>query len=284
MNIFNQDGNFFYWFNLGQYPHSSRLEGITNIENLRYITRASVLSIALFGIYLWFTNNSPTIRKLVFILISINVISFLVSLTSHTTDQSLNEATTLTVIILLKIFLKDITWLIKEKSSILCMIIFSFCLILHQNFLTLMLLGRNISQRLITNNIIQEGAYKGIPMSREALEDLKTIRSLIDKKRTFLNTSEYGFLYADYNMDPPKQVPLWFHFGVSIFERDLLSLKRYISINQPNVILLQEAHCDSPESKFETNLLEHLLVIGYRKIFSAKPPAHYRRDIKVLVR
>ena len=128
MNIFNQSGNFFYWFNLGQYPHSSRLEGATNIENLRYITRASVLTVALFGIYLWFADNSHTTRRLTFILISINVISFLVSLTSHTADQSLNEPTTLTVIILLRIFLKDITWLIQEKRSILCMIFLSFCL------------------------------------------------------------------------------------------------------------------------------------------------------------
>ena len=48
------------------------------------------------------------------------------------------------------------------------------------------------------------------------------------------------FLNADYNIEPPKGIPLWFHYGTTFFDRDIKLYTQMIKTEKGSYTFVQE--------------------------------------------
>ena len=80
--------------------------------------------------------------------------------------------------------------------------------------------------------------------------------------------SSYTFLYKDLNIEPPRNMHLYYHKNVTLFDKDYIELKKKLRHNPFQYILLQEMASGSPSLEFR----EFLNLIGYDEILSVDTP------------
>ena len=113
---------------------------------------------------------------------------------------------------------------------------------------------------------IVEGSYKGLSFSPLLLSDLNKIRSILNNQKDFLNITGYQFLYTDYNIEPPKPMPLWFDYGITFRKNGVSLLVEYIRRESPKIILINEEFCTDYDTKELS--ISSLKELGYQLIFS----------------
>ena len=264
LNILLRIENVTYFFNLGQPPHDSRLDCIFSFNALKTILKSTQFYFIILSIFLWFHKDFLIKRRFIYLLLGINFITVLVSIPSGTSNQILIGNLPLSLFLSYKIFFDR-----YDKKTVLPFIFLScICLLPITNSILQLAysayLGRNFTR-------IKGGTYSGSYLQKQKLEDLYKIKSIISKRKSFLNLSHYLFLDADFNNPPPKNIPIWFDYGTTLFDRELFQLIKYIKDKKPEIILLQHYPLLElrEESVSEWLLLASLKKNGYTTIFKS---------------
>ena len=107
------------------------------------------------------------------------------------------------------------------------------------------------------------GCYKGMLYEKEHLIGLKRIRQYIkENDKDFVVFGGYSFLYCDYKTDPPKDLPLWVHEGVTFDKKEnFYKVKEYFNKSKPKLIIEQLYAPNETREEFG----EFLIEIGYEK-------------------
>ncbi len=106
------------------------------------------------------------------------------------------------------------------------------------------------------------GCYSGSLLEKEYMVDLKKIREYIGNERDVVILGPYQFLYCDYNISPPQELPLWMHEGLTYSkENHFDEIKKYFNENKPKIII--EQFGSSPHTRQE--FIDYLENIGYVK-------------------
>ena len=145
------------------------------------------------------------------------------------------------IIFLIYLLIEDHIRPIKNKYKIAFSSILIFLLFLSTNpiptygLVTLNYLNPNISH-------VQEGCVAGMPMHKEHLQSLQEIREIIREEPNFISLTEYSFLYCDYDVQPPREIPLVFQEGIHFHIQDIELIADKIIKHNPQLILIQNYH------------------------------------------
>ena len=262
MLVLNSSGDFFHWFNLGQPPHDSMIHALFTTQSLSWTLKTTPVYLILFSIFLWFDKSQQNKKQFVFILFTVNFITLITSITSSSGEKILLEAIPLSLFLILKIFEEDLRSLLKTNKTIvgfICLLSLIYLMPITNSILHLV----KVTWDSPTYTRIAGGSYNGCVLPEPRLALLYKIKSILNKHKNFLNISEFNFLYADYNLNPPKPMPLWFHYGISFFDENVPEIENYVKERKPEIILLQEIEPDPPIYK---KLLDSFISLGYKVI------------------
>ncbi|MGV8163190.1 MAG: glycosyltransferase family 39 protein [Candidatus Nanoarchaeia archaeon] len=288
------------WFMLSNDAMGSRLATYFSIEYiLIYVGTRTVYSLSaylsLFLLYLLWKEKNFDARRIIILLLGLNITLVIVQLTSSLYIQTSVMALPLNLFLFYCLIeQKMIKGKLNSKTLHLNRAAITFAIL----FIVLLLqLGQLSTGSLATyfktppeqainilgthNPKIDTGCYKGTPINPRANEDLNKIRTIIEEndKDVFI-IGYYGFLYCDYNLTPPKNMFLWFDEGITHSKEDVSIITNYIINEKPNVVLVQ--YYGSNYSKQKIN--ETLTKEGYNWAFTADPQYKYiSEDIRVFV-
>ncbi|MDG2014513.1 MAG: hypothetical protein P8J33_13475, partial [Pirellulaceae bacterium] len=126
---------------------------------------------------------------------------------------------------------------------------------------------------------LQNSSYAGYKLEPELIQGIEQLNEVLrngkdkdkDKGSTdwFLNMSSYTFLYKDLNIEPPRGMHLYYHSGVTVFEKDYLDLKVKLEKRKFRYILLQEMATGFPSGE---EFVAYLRQLGYRELLAVDTP------------
>lgn len=273
--------DFAYWFNLGQYPHNSRLSNLKDpLKILEILSSLEFYLSLLFIFFILFKKNNQ--NKSIMSLFLIISISAIINRTLTGVTRQVSVITAVILIFFICLIIKEEFIKLYKKNRIITSLILTLILLLSINpFPTYGLIAHNYLSGSISH--IDKGCYKGAPMLNYDLEKLNEIKRIIeDNNKSFVSISQYSFLYCDYNIEPPKGLPAWFDEGNSFYRVNLDSIINAIINYNPNVILVQEAH-NNEDSKFNEELIKIFISKGYKseKIIEQKTT---QKPITILIK
>ena len=266
--IFSNFTDFQYWFNLGQYPHSPQLSNFFSSVKILNIITSWKLYVALFLMYKILAdkinNRNVDSIKLMCLFTIVAITPLITQVTSGEHRQTLVMGIPVLVFMLYLLIKENIKELMKQHKLTIGLIIVLFLLLSVNPLPTYGLATLNYVDSDLGR--IEEGCYSGALLSKPALEGLVTIRKIIEENENdFISFTEYQFLYCDYNVSPPKKLPLWFDHGIVFFDEDIKPIIEVMNSSSPKVLLLQNHHDHkNPElnKEFENNFYD----LGYIKI------------------
>lgn len=234
---------FSYWFNLGQAPHGSRLSKLLDSNKILTVLSSFHFYFSLLFIYLILFKKIKYKRviKIMSLFIAFSITHLITNITSGSTRQ-LSVMCLVVPIFLIALLIKESSPHLYNKNKFITNSIIIILLLLILNpFATWGLITLNYFDKDISR--IDQGCYKGFPMSSVSTEGLKRIREIIEiNDNNFVNIGEYSFLYCDYGLTPPKGLPIWFDHGISFFDENIPEIMNIIDDVNPNVILIQDPH------------------------------------------
>ncbi len=256
--------NFSTHFILSQ--HNSRLNEFINPTKIVNAFESWVTYfIAVFVLMIIFMKKILVIKKKIRVM-SLFLVIGIVTVVANITSGSARQHTVMGIpimIFFLWILIKDyISDLIKKyKISIniilILILLWSLNPIPTYGLITLNYLNPNMGH-------ISEGCYKNYLMSNDNLIGLEKIREIIEENnKSFISMTEYSFLYCDYNINPLKGLPLWFHKRISYYEEDIPGIIAKIILYNPKIILVESPHNDGEDEKFVTSFES----AGYKEEF-----------------
>ena len=139
----------------------------------------------------------------------------------------------------------------------------------------------NLSPIWVTTNgeyaSLENSSYAGYRLEPEIIKGIDRLKVELKKRKGkkggqrdwFLNMSSYTFLYRDLDIEPPRSMHLYYHNGVTIFERDYMEFRDVLREKQFSYILLQEMASGFPPSH---EFRDYLASLGYKEMFSVDTP------------
>ena len=191
------------------------------------------------------------------------IIPLIAQITSRSNIQTLVTGIPILLFILYLLIKENIKKIIRQYKFIFALIMVILLLLTITPFETY---GQTTLSYFDSSlGRIDKGCYSGALLPKTALEGLTTIRKTIEENgNDFISFTEYQFLYCDYNIAPPKKLPLCFMEGVCFFNQDVPNLLKTIQSLSPNVILLQNQH-NHYNSTLNTYLEDTFYNWGYDK-------------------
>lgn len=89
------------------------------------------------------------------------------------------------------------------------------------------------------------GAFTGLYLPRETNRSMIELKAMVEKggaNPKILNMTELNPLARELGFRPPLGVPLWFHYGTTLFLREADRISHRIEAKEFDWILIQEAH------------------------------------------
>ncbi|MGF3555070.1 MAG: hypothetical protein ACQXXF_07395, partial [Thermoplasmatota archaeon] len=248
--------NFSKWFNLGQKPHESRISKIFSTDGIYSYLFSITFYFSLLGLYIFIKEKEYFIKRLSGILIILSTVPTIVEFTSGHSVQTRFAGLPLILFILFliieyknsKLFnVKILNNLTLKNFAVILILLF---LISNFSFIRFTRGANHTPPSLqlgnflgLTGNIykIERGCLKGAVFDKWEFPALKKMRDIIEENTlSFINLDNYQSFYCDYNLTPPKNIPLWFHPGIIIFKDEKLdsyqNLIDYLKVNKPKVV------------------------------------------------
>ena len=208
-------------------------------------------------------NKNVNSTKLMYLFIIVAITPLITQVTSGRHTQTLALGIPFLVFMLYLLVKNDIKDLMKKHKRVLSLIIIFFILLTINPFPTYGLATLNYINPTLGR--INEGCYSGALLSQTALEGLVTIREHIEENENdFISFTGYQFLYCDYNIDPPKKLPLWFDYEKTYFNEDIERIAEVINSSSPKVILFQ-IHHDITNRELSERFENIFYEMGYAK-------------------
>jgi len=248
--------NFLYWFNYGQAPHSVNVLSYKGFRLLYFALGCWLFFIALA------LNNLRLLISSIFILAA--------SITRQTSGLSFTHYYFVAFIPIAIYEILRLNIPIKKLSSLLIIILCASIMLQPAiNFyyaFESIIFGKiepppnnhlNKSMRLTAfpNDFLAFSSHTYAPRETiEAILELKLIASKRTRAKTgknlrVLNITELTPIYAELGALPPKDLPLWFHNGISLFSLEKEKLKNILSSDEFDIVLLQGTDGDGSTVK-----------------------------------
>ena len=254
--------DFEYWFNLGQYPHNSRLSNLLNPIKILEILSSWEFYISLIFLFLILFKKNNKHKSIMSLFLVISISSIINKALTGVTRQ-VSVITTIILIFFIFLIIKEEFNRLYKNNKILTSLILILILLLAVNPLpTYGLIVYNYFSNSISH--IDEGCYKGAPILKEDLEGLNEIKRIIESNnKSFISITHYSFLYCDYEIEPPENLPAWFDEGNSFYKLNLPSIINAIIRYNPKIILVQESH-NNEDPNFNEKLINIFISKGYK--------------------
>lgn len=274
-------GMFAKEFMLAQGSTYARLRSYLAPITFNTIIYSFTFYLVLVLIYLFFKEKDFEKRKTLAALIIFNSVITVVQVTSGVNIQTRVTGLPITLF-LLYLYVKDnanLRKVVRAKRMMWVYIIFFFIILMQFNDLSTLMLNNYFTTPLgqmkniiMGQNRLDEGCYKGqLFYMKENVDDINEIKRLIEENnKSFMVLGEYAFLYCDYGIKPPTNLPLWYYDGAGfIQDEDWDRLHNYIIENKPRIIVEQmEAF-----QKSKTDIYAFLEEKGYDKIATYRGPS-----------
>lgn len=276
-------GGFNYWFNLGQPQNKPVLSKFFEPEKIVFITSSWHFYVGIILVFLiLFRKIKDDYKKKIASLFLVIAISNIVSNVLSGSTRQLSVMGLPILIFFMYILMKDFINEFSLKNKTLFSTILILILIVNINpFPTYGLIILNFLNPNVER--IDQGCFKGYPITKDAAEGLKEIRDLIDKYPNFISLTEDGFLYCDYNKEPPKKIPLLFQEGIHFHLQDIDYIANQILESNPQIIFIQDYHGnDHPDTK--DKFINIFKSQGYKKTQIINKTSTYEAPITVLIR
>lgn len=276
---------FTYWFNIGQPPHNARAAMLLHPRTLWGIATSWTFYLALFFSFFvlfrkkikspysqWLNKNQSSINLLCLFII-VAAVSLIALGTSGVDNNAFSVGIPVLVLILYILIKENTSLLLNQSKLVVTYFLIALLLLTVSPFAVYGQIIQNYKNPELVR--IPNGCYAGSLMPKTPLESLSTIREIIEKNnRSFVSLTEYSFLYCDYDVEPPKKLPLWIYTGTSIFDENVPDLIQTIKELSPKVILLQDPH-RNPDKNFTNNLKKDFISLGYTEAAIVDAAASY---------
>jgi len=268
-----------YWYNLGQLPHNPNFSKFFSPVKIVMITTSWHFYLGILFVYLILFTKIEPYKKRIMSLFVILAISNIISNTLSGSTRQLSVISFPIMIFFLYILTKDFFKNSLKKYKIPLIYLLIFILFLNSNpiptygLITLNYLNPEISR-------IQEGCATGVPMYRGHLEGLQEIRDIIKINPDFVSLTEYSFLYCDYGIEPPKEVPMTYREGIHFYMQDFEKIINTIVSNNPDIILVQNTH--GHDISIHQKTIDELILKGYKNIKVIEKTATPNAPITIL--
>ncbi len=123
---------------------------------------------------------------------------------------------------------------------------------------------------------IEAGSYKNCLIKMKHIDGLRQIKKIHNFfPGNIFNMSEYAFLYADFGLEPPKGLPLWFHQGFSYSTQEIPLIETHVAKARPAMIIFQDPHTNKIRV-LDMYYWHRFLKQGYVPLFKTAAPAQWK--------
>ncbi len=299
--LFQLQGDFLYWFHHGQAPHQSRLPAPGDLIGAIVWDWRFWIALGAIAALLWRRGPADRTRSGLLSVLFLAVPPLVLAQTSGLEEQTRLQGIPLLLLVLYRLATtserlaelgkrsgirrRTLTHLAKTALvGALLVLVTPVALLVSLDVNLAHHLGRPSLSGVGDGDVrIDEGAYRGVLLREAAARDLSRIRALIrERGARIVNLSSYAFIYADFDLPPPRDLPLWFDHGITFFDAQLPALTEGLVARKPEVLLLQDAH-NHHDREVHGRLRDYFLAHGYERVMRAASP-RADRPIDVLVR
>lgn len=272
---------FTYWYNYGQPPHSTNFNKFFEQDKLIMIVSSWYFYVSLLFIFLILFKKIDANKKRIMSLFVILAVTHLVSNTLSGSTRQLSVMGLPILIFFMYLLVKDSIKCLEKNYKFFMFLLLLLILIININpiptygLITLNYLNPNMEK-------IKEGCAAGVLIDKQSYESLQTIREAIKKYPDFISITEFNFLYCDYNIEPPKDLPLCFKQGYHFYKQDLDGILKTILSYNSTLILLQDAH-GHDDRDLNNKLADFFVSKDYVKIDSVNTLSTPEAPIVILV-
>jgi len=280
--LFNSSTDFSYWFNYGQPPHSSRADLIfSKVLSDTWLLQDFRLHTVVLGavfVIVMRDYSQLTVKNYLFVG-GLSVFSILISITSGQGKYSSLFFIPLIAVHLLKLIFENRCVKLGPRKGILISYLVGWVVI---GYMTTKIFANLFPVWLTINEgytPLQNSSYAGYKLEPELIQGIEQLKTVLQKGKDkdkdngssdwFLNMSSYTFLYKDLNIEPPRGMHLYYHSGVTVFEKDYLDLKVKLEKRNFRYILLQEMATGFPSGE---EFVAYLRQLGYRELLAVDTP------------
>ena len=276
--FFNSSTDFSYWFNYGQPPHSSRADLIFSkmLSDTWLLQDFRLHAVVLGAVFVIVTRDySQQTVKNYFFVGGLSVFSILISITSGQGKYSSLFFIPLIAVHLLKLIFENMSVSLNLRKGVLISYLLGWVVV---GYMTTKIFSNLFPVWLTINKEyrpLQNSSYAGYKLEPELIQGIEQLNGILrngkDKGSTdwFLNMSSYTFLYKDLNIEPPRGMHLYYHRGVTVFEKDYLDLKVKLKKRKFRYILVQEMATGFPSGE---EFVAYLRQLGYRELLAVDTP------------
>jgi len=264
-----------YWFNYGQAPHETRISLLSGLFNKKMIYDARWYLI--FG-SLFLASLAPKLDRKTFQNCFMVIGFCLYSLVVYNTSGQRNWTAYFSLPFAGIYLIRQLEMLsgpvIFGRSKRPMALLGSWIFLAY--VLPLVFYNTTTSRFQLIDKLapLGHGAYSKMLFSQEVREGIQKIKQELkghqsSKKEWLLNMSSYGFLYEDLGVTPPIGTHLYYHRGISLFDKDYQErLINQIHRAKYEYILVQQMASGTPGPSF----IEFLKSVGYSALFSVPTP------------
>lgn len=244
--------DFLYWFNYGQFPHSSRISFLKIVDYLMYDIGSEKIFLTIIIFILLFYNESRERLKKdlkLQILFLVTIVLTLQVVVIRNTSPLGNDFTYFYGFVIALIFSLLNFFRIKPNRSLLVLkVVIVIGLLFSSGYWKYV--GAYFNKHGSSGIAIHKEPWK--TTSYKSLSNIKLPKSTINgmkrlelsfKDRTdlkVLNMSELTFLAYEFGYTPLTQQPLWYHLNVGIFDKEVEELSDKIRNNYYDVVLFED--------------------------------------------
>lgn len=252
--------DFFYWYNYGQPPHTSKL----TLDILKFRPALSRTQLAYFLVvaYLtWFLRNSQFVinrcpHRLTFALLTLGLIvqSYITATTSSRTQDSATYFFAPTIAFILS----DISRFLRVRQTAYLNFFIIPLLVMFVYIPSPFLFVRNLmnqsplgmhetcaNRTCIRPDLAGLNAFGSQYLPVETVKGINEARKFLndsEKECSVLNMTELTPLIKEWNFTPCTGFPLWYDYKVSLFSREVKKLVHDIKLHRFELVLYQDTH------------------------------------------
>jgi len=278
---FQMHGDFGYWFNYGQPPHNireDRLAGLLDKDVLKHDVRWNML-LAVPLIFLCLQDYRKSAWWRFFKILGLIGMSIVIGQTSGQPEWTVYFFLPWGALFLIEL-ISDNPRLELNSSArrAICLLVGWIVFIYGTSIFPFHAVKAYFSRALTP---LPSGVYARMRYKPEVADGIEKIRKELrlhpgaPGTSWFLNMSEYSFIYADLNVQPPRQTHLWYHTHVTLFDKDYAAFKERLRRKEFDYILLQEMASGTPPPEFRG----YLESLGYRPVLIVPTPKSERGSL-----
>lgn len=279
ISYFNHIGNFFEQFNLGQGHHDSRLRASNLLTpQIRWLFSWQIFALVLLILLVVLKKlDSPERHRKAALLMLLATTTYL---SARISNAGFTQGAIVAILCMHDLWWSSTTRLSKWPSLLVVAMVVLWVQAVPNS---IKYVGRAVSDLPLNQSAvssffrrltrvedytrIEQGSFKGMWMHKDEHEALQKLRVLIEERDlNFFALGYYSFLYVDYKIEPPKQFPLWLHYGKTVFKGDESALKDAVLLRQPKLIILHSI--EDGRSAMRDQLAEAYNQNGYVQVFS----------------